>query len=86
MPALHVYSRQGCHLCENLIEDLLPLVRGLVEVHVRDIDSREDWRQKYDTRVPVVTFAGRELFESNLDRDVLLATIASFRKSESRTE
>ena len=44
MKSLQVYSRRGCHLCEQLIEELLPLVRGHLAVDVRDIDSRDDWR------------------------------------------
>ena len=31
MKTIDVYSRQGCHLCEVLIEELLPLVRGTVK-------------------------------------------------------
>ena len=63
MATLYVYSRRGCHLCEVLIE-------------VRDIDSREDWRERYDSRVPVVEFDGRLVCEYTLDRDAVEAVIA----------
>lgn len=71
MTALHVYSRQGCHLCEVLIEELLPLVRGRVDVEVRDIDTRDDWRERYDVRVPVVACGDDVICEHRLDRDAL---------------
>ena len=71
MPTLHVYSRHGCHLCEQLIEELLPLVRGTFDVEVRDIDSREDWQASYDVRVPVVEHQGRVICEYHLDREAI---------------
>lgn len=72
---LVVYSRQGCHLCEVLLEELLPLVRGHFDVEVRDIDTREDWRETYNTRVPVVELEGEALCEYHLDRDKILALL-----------
>ncbi len=68
MPALQVYSRQGCHLCELLVEELLPLVHGSLGVEIRDIDSRPEWRAKYDVRVPVVEYEDRLISEYPLDR------------------
>ena len=67
MPVLTVYSRAGCHLCEVLIEELLPRVRGIVDVEICDIDSRPDWRASYDIRVPVVELDGEFLCEYQLD-------------------
>ncbi len=67
-PRLVVYSRRGCHLCEVLIEELLPLVRGRGTVEVRDVDERADWQQRYGSEVPVVECEGRELCRHRLDR------------------
>ncbi len=72
-----VYSRQGCHLCEVLLEELLPLVRGQFDVEVRDIDSREDWREAYNTRVPVVAYGDQIVSEYHLDRDKILSLLRS---------
>jgi len=71
MPVLDVFSRQGCHLCEVLIEELVPLVRGTFSVAVHDIDSRPDWREKYDTLIPVVEFEGRLVCQYRLDRSAI---------------
>ena len=65
--SLRVYSRPGCHLCEELVEALLPLVRGRLEVEVVDIDSRPDWKQQYDVRIPVLTFRGETVCQYTLD-------------------
>jgi len=62
-----VYSRAGCHLCDLLVEALLPLVRGQLRVDVVDIDSRPDWQEAYDTRVPVVEFDSQFVCQYTLD-------------------
>ncbi|MEM1173454.1 MAG: glutaredoxin family protein [Pseudomonadota bacterium] len=72
---LIVYSRRGCHLCEVLLEELLPLVRGRVAVEVRDIDTRDDWHDTYNTRVPVVEYDGEAVSEYHLDRDRVLSVL-----------
>ena len=71
MPEFVVYSRQGCHLCELLIEELLPLLDGHGSLVIRDIDSRDDWRDAYDRRVPVLELDGTVLSEYSLDRERL---------------
>ena len=71
MPVIEVYTRRGCHLCELLIEELLGLVEGRFELEIRDIDTRDDWRQEYDSRVPVVRYDGEFVCQYHLDRDAL---------------
>lgn len=68
MPDLTVYTRRGCHLCELLIEELMPLARGRARIHLRDVDSDPDLRERYGLRVPVVEADGEILCESRLDR------------------
>lgn len=70
-----VYSRPGCHLCEELIEALLPLTRGRAAVEVRDVDSRDAWRERFGLRIPVVEFAGEVLCEFRLDRAAVLRAL-----------
>lgn len=72
MATLVVYSRPGCHLCEILVEELLPLVRGRFELEVRDIDTCEAWRRDYHTRIPVVEYDGKAICQYHLDRDAIL--------------
>ena len=78
-PVLHVYSRRGCHLCDVLVEELSPLVRGTLDVEVRDIDSRDDWRQRYDVRIPVVEFEGEVVCQYRLDLAAIEAIVARYR-------
>jgi len=76
-PCIVVYSRRGCHLCELLLEELEPLVRGSAEIQVRDVDERPEWRETYGLRVPVVCCDGDEICQYNLDRSAVLDWIAS---------
>jgi len=76
MKNLHVFSREGCHLCELLIEELLPLTRGHIEVIVHDIDTREDWKRTYGTRVPVIEYDGELICQYHLDRQALAAVLS----------
>lgn len=75
-PRLTVYSRRGCHLCEDLLAELEPLVRGRAEIEVRDVDTDDEWKAAYGLRVPVVELAGRELCVYRLDRRRVLEALA----------
>ncbi len=72
LPVIEVYSRPGCHLCEVLLETLEPLVMGQLALEVRNIDTRDDWRATYDTRVPVVRFDGQDICQYALDKPAIL--------------
>jgi len=71
MRTLTVYSRQGCHLCELLIEELVPMVRGRLAMVVRDIDTHPDWKDRYGARVPVIEFEDRLISEYPLNREAI---------------
>ena len=71
MSTIKVYSRQGCHLCEVLIEELLPLIEGKLEIEVRDIDSNPKWRERWYADIPVVEYAGEVVCRHFLDRDAI---------------
>ena len=76
MPVLDVYSRQGCHLCEVLIESLLEHLADRATINVHDIDIDPTLRQKYDARVPVVVFQGTEVCEFRLDAEAVDRALA----------
>lgn len=71
MAALRVFSRRGCHLCEQLLEVLLPLVRGRLAVEVVNIDEDEQLRREYGTRIPVLEYAGQFVCQYTLDENAL---------------
>jgi hypothetical protein len=76
MAVIHYYSRKGCHLCELMLEELLPLIRGRAEIEYRDIDSQQEWREKYDVRVPVIEYDGQLISEYPLDYGAIRAILS----------
>lgn len=75
-PCFLLYSRPGCHLCEQLLEEALPLLRGRAEIQVVNIDQSSELRQRFDHRVPVLEFAGATICEGRLDPKALHAVLA----------
>lgn len=63
-----VYSRQGCHLCDDA-KDLL--IRHGLAPEVVDIDQDPDLRDRYTDCVPVVVIDGVERFRGRIN-EVLL--------------
>lgn len=76
MRRFDVYSRQGCHLCEVLIEQLLELVAGRAEVVVHDVDADDELRREYGIRVPVVVRDGAVICETQLDAAAVRSALA----------
>jgi len=69
-----VYSRPGCHLCEEAIEQLVALHgEGYrFELHEVDIESDELLLRRYLERIPVVEVDGRAVSELVLDRAAIV--------------
>jgi len=76
LPLLQVYSRPGCHLCEQLVEQLQPMIRGRAKIEVLNIDSRSTWSEKYATRIPVVEIDGHYVCQYHLDKDAINAALS----------
>jgi hypothetical protein len=64
-----------------LVEDLLPRIRGQLELEVVDIDTRPDWQDEYGTRIPVVEFAGEFVCQYSLDEDAIGRILADISAS-----
>ena len=54
-----------------MIEELLPLIRDRLDLVVQDVDSRHEWYEKFDTRVPVMEYDGEVICQYHLDREAL---------------
>ncbi|MFL5869510.1 MAG: glutaredoxin family protein [Solirubrobacterales bacterium] len=64
-----LYSRQGCHLCDDAREEILRIVDGSGEVVLRelDIEADEGLLRTYLERIPVVEVDGRVVSELIFD-------------------
>lgn len=78
---LRMYSRPGCHLCEQLAEELLPMIRDRLELEIVDIDTRPDWRAAFGKRIPVLEFEGRVVCQYLLDKEAVAKILAGIADS-----
>lgn len=64
-----VYSREGCHLCEELLVDLAQLLGPVAAAQVAVIDVADDLEleRKYGQRVPVLLADGEFVCAYRLD-------------------
>jgi glutaredoxin len=69
-----LYSRNGCHLCEDALAMLLRL--GLTP-QVVDIDANPELRERFNHCVPVVAIDGRERFRGQVNEVLLRRIVAA---------
>ena len=62
MPVVTIYSRPGCHLCEQARAILASLCRELdLELHEQNIESDTLLAERYADTIPVVALDGDDL-------------------------
>jgi glutaredoxin len=72
-----VYSRPGCHLCDEALE----LIRGIdpmglaFDLEVIDIESDDELMKRYLERIPVVEVRGEVVSELVFDLEPLRARL-----------
>jgi glutaredoxin len=77
MASVVVYSRPGCHLCEEAIARIVALREGgyRFDLHEVDIESHELLLRRHLERIPVVEVDGIEVSELVLDEPALRARL-----------
>jgi glutaredoxin len=65
---LLLYSRPGCHLCDEARAILQRVGHPFQEI---DIDSDDELLRRYLERIPVICLDGAELYDHFLDEDDL---------------
>jgi len=72
MTTVTLYTRPGCHLCDDALRALVGLRAELgFDIDERDITTDEGLHRAYFERIPVVALDGEDLCEFVLDEDVL---------------
>ena len=64
MKRLVMYSRPGCHLCDEARAVLLRIGEPFDEI---DIDSDDELFKRYLERIPVIVLDGEELYDFFVD-------------------
>lgn len=76
-----LYSRPGCGLCEEMLQELaaLPSAKGL-PIDVVDVDSDIEARARYGHKIPVLMFAGELVCHGRLDPEEVDKTLSFHRR------
>jgi glutaredoxin len=71
-----LYTRIGCHLCEEA-ERVLRQEQSATPFHLElvDVDRDPELARRYGVRVPVVAVDGQDLFEYEVPADLLQARL-----------
>jgi hypothetical protein len=78
-----VYTRQGCHLCDEAIDLLQTYSRYLPETIAIDIDDEPDLRERFNTCVPVVEIDSKIRFRGIVHEHLLRRLIEGTKPIES---
>ena len=76
MTTVTLYSRPGCHLCEEA-RAVLDRLRAETPFDVDEIDIEADdvLHARYLERIPVVAIDGEDLFDYTIDEEALIRRI-----------
>jgi hypothetical protein len=76
-----LYSRAGCGLCEEMLEELaaLPSAQG-IPIDVIDIDREPSAKARYGHKIPVLMLAGEVLCHGRLDPEEVDKTVSFHRR------
>ncbi len=80
MTTVTVYTRAGCHLCEEAERVVREeQAAGGFRLELVDIDRDPELARRYGVRVPVVAVDGQDLFEYEVPPDLLRAWLGRAR-------
>lgn len=74
---LTVYSRNYCHLCDEMISGLRLLQAGChFEIDIVDVDSDPELERRYGEKVPVLAYGDTEICHYRLEPAVISEYLA----------
>jgi glutaredoxin len=77
VPTITIYGKPGCHLCEEARATVRrATVRQPVRIEEVDITLDPGLHARYGERIPVVAVDGEELFDFQVDEDLLKRRLA----------
>ncbi len=79
-PTLALYTRKGCHLCDDAKQVILEARRRAdFDYQEFDIDRDPELRRLYNDEVPVITINQTKAFKYRVDMNELLKKLAARR-------
>jgi hypothetical protein len=82
MTVVTLYTRPGCHLCDEAREAILALREELPSFELSEVNSEQDdgLLARYLERIPVVAVDGEVVSELELKLDLLRASLDTVRR------
>lgn len=69
---LILYTRHGCHLCEDFEQELRRFRQEHpFDIDIRDVDASPEWRAAYNDQVPLLLAGNEEISRYFLDLERL---------------
>ena len=77
---LTVYSRAGCTLCDEMLQELASLPDSdQFAIEVLDVDADAAARSRYGHKIPVLLMSGEMVCHGRLDPEELRKSVALLR-------
>jgi len=82
-PLVTIYSRTGCHLCENAENLLAPLAQSLrFDLEVKLIDGNQELEDLYGQLIPVVQIDGKHFTHFRVDLNEFKSSLEKHRQHQ----
>jgi glutaredoxin len=77
--AITLYSRPGCHLCEDMKAVVARAIAGRSDVTVTEVDisTNPALEARYGTEIPVLLVDGRKVAKYRIDERALARILAT---------
>ena len=78
-PVATLYTRDGCHLCDEARQQLLALRDGGLDMELREVDIEDDdgLHARFLERIPVIEVGGEIVCELGCEEQAVRAAITS---------
>jgi len=76
MIVLTLLSRPECHLCEQMLAELEPIVAGRARIDIVDISDDDVLAARYLFEIPVLMHEDRELSRHRLDQERVIGFLS----------
>ncbi|NDH49754.1 MAG: glutaredoxin family protein [Proteobacteria bacterium] len=70
-----IYSRQDCHLCEKLEDELRSVYKDLLDILMVDIDEDINLKKLYGLEIPVLMINNERITLHPVDHDQIKSLI-----------
>jgi glutaredoxin len=73
-----IYSRPGCHLCDDM-KDLVRKVARTIPLTLEDVDiyGDDELEERYGLEIPVLFVEGRRIANARIKEDALIKALTS---------